>query len=358
MSTTYRAVAWNPQKRRYDLVAAGLIVGVSCRVRSRVQATLRPELTIETLLIRALGAAAFTLLQRHPLHRPAGAIGPPVSAAALQPSPSRRDDVHARARRTACSRSSSSTALGTLNPLVSVLVSNARYTTISQLPFQPFGLAALVILFLMAATSHDFWLHNLTAPGVEDAAHGRVRGLCAHRAARDLRRPAGRDQPAPGWTLVRWRVDGLHAARAWRRGRRRRRDRENRESAESTDSSTSAAWTRFPKNARSSRVCQASASRSFATTARSRRSRTSVSTRTARSAKAASSTAASCARGMGTSTCPTRARRRRRSPRRCRRSTCAWWPDASSCTRSRIRQGRASSPRSSMWPGGPEDAEA
>ena len=55
-------------------------------------------------------------------------------------------------------------ALGTLNPLVSVLVSNARYATISQLPFQPFGLAALVILFLMAATSHDFWLHNLTAP--------------------------------------------------------------------------------------------------------------------------------------------------------------------------------------------------
>ena len=55
-------------------------------------------------------------------------------------------------------------SLGTLNPLVSVLVSNPRYGTISQLPFQPFGLAALVILFLMAATSHDFWLHNLTAP--------------------------------------------------------------------------------------------------------------------------------------------------------------------------------------------------
>ena len=26
MSTTYRAVAWNPQKRRYDLVAAGLLL--------------------------------------------------------------------------------------------------------------------------------------------------------------------------------------------------------------------------------------------------------------------------------------------------------------------------------------------
>ncbi len=61
MSTTYRAVAWNPQKRRYDFVAAGLLVAFLI-VFLGVQATLRPELTIETLLIRTLGAAAFTLL--------------------------------------------------------------------------------------------------------------------------------------------------------------------------------------------------------------------------------------------------------------------------------------------------------
>jgi nitrite reductase/ring-hydroxylating ferredoxin subunit len=51
-----------------------------------------------------------------------------------------------------------------LNPLVSVLVSNQRHATLGAIPFQPFGLAALLVLFLMAATSHDFWLHNLTAP--------------------------------------------------------------------------------------------------------------------------------------------------------------------------------------------------
>ena len=61
MSTTYRAVAWNPQKRRYDVVAAGLLLGFLV-VFLGVQATVRPELTIETLLIRALGAAAFTSL--------------------------------------------------------------------------------------------------------------------------------------------------------------------------------------------------------------------------------------------------------------------------------------------------------
>jgi nitrite reductase/ring-hydroxylating ferredoxin subunit len=31
-------------------------------------------------------------------------------------------------------------------------------------PFQPLGLLALLILFLMAATSHDFWLKQLSAP--------------------------------------------------------------------------------------------------------------------------------------------------------------------------------------------------
>ena len=55
-------------------------------------------------------------------------------------------------------------ALGDLNPLVSVLASNPRLDSLSQFPFQPLGLAALVFLFLMAATSHDFWLSNLTAP--------------------------------------------------------------------------------------------------------------------------------------------------------------------------------------------------
>jgi nitrite reductase/ring-hydroxylating ferredoxin subunit/DMSO/TMAO reductase YedYZ heme-binding membrane subunit len=55
-------------------------------------------------------------------------------------------------------------ALGNINPIVSVLVSNSQFSSLAQFPFQPLGLAALVILFLMAATSHDFWLANLTPP--------------------------------------------------------------------------------------------------------------------------------------------------------------------------------------------------
>jgi len=162
MSTTYRPIAWNPNKRRYDAIALGAIAGFLA-VAIGVQAFLRPELTIETLLIRGLGATAFTLLnvilcigplarldrRFLPLLNNRRHLGVMMFTLALGHGVFSIVQFH---------------AVGTLNPIVSVLVSNDRYGTIAQLPFQPFGLAALGILFLMAATSHDFWLHNLTAP--------------------------------------------------------------------------------------------------------------------------------------------------------------------------------------------------
>ncbi|NEQ99120.1 MAG: Rieske 2Fe-2S domain-containing protein, partial [Cyanothece sp. SIO2G6] len=53
---------------------------------------------------------------------------------------------------------------GPVNPLVSVFVSNSNYGSFIPFPFEILGVLALIILFLMAATSHDFWLANLTAP--------------------------------------------------------------------------------------------------------------------------------------------------------------------------------------------------
>jgi nitrite reductase/ring-hydroxylating ferredoxin subunit/DMSO/TMAO reductase YedYZ heme-binding membrane subunit len=162
MSTTYRSVAWNPLKRRYDLVAGGLILGFFAVVLG-AQAAARPELTIETLLIRTLGATAFTLL--HVIL----CIGPLARLdRRFLPLLYNRRHLGVMMFTLALAHGLFSIVqfhtAGTLNPLVSVLIGNSEYTTISQLPFQPFGLAALLILFLMAATSHDFWLHNLTAP--------------------------------------------------------------------------------------------------------------------------------------------------------------------------------------------------
>jgi nitrite reductase/ring-hydroxylating ferredoxin subunit len=60
---------------------------------------------------------------------------------------------------------------GDTNPLVSVFTAYAedydpflrQPAAVSRFPFEPLGFLALVILFLMAATSHDFWLKNLGA---------------------------------------------------------------------------------------------------------------------------------------------------------------------------------------------------
>ena len=158
MSTTYRVVSWNPQKYRYDSIAAGAILSFILVVLG-LQAWLRaPALTIETLLIRALGTAAFLLLHVILCIGPLCRLDRAVPAAALQPPAPRRDDVPAgagarglrdrpvpRARRREPARQPADGE-------------HAATTSVRQFPFQPFGLAALLILFLMAATSHDFWL--------------------------------------------------------------------------------------------------------------------------------------------------------------------------------------------------------
>lgn len=56
------------------------------------------------------------------------------------------------------------------NPLVSLFISNPRYESLAGFPFESLGFIALLILFLMAATSHDFWNANL-GPRLWKALH-------------------------------------------------------------------------------------------------------------------------------------------------------------------------------------------
>jgi nitrite reductase/ring-hydroxylating ferredoxin subunit len=53
-------------------------------------------------------------------------------------------------------------SLGNVNPLVSLFISNTHYGSLADFPFQALGFFALIIFMLMAVTSHDFWLRNLT----------------------------------------------------------------------------------------------------------------------------------------------------------------------------------------------------
>ena len=162
MSVAYRAVGWNPQKRRYDTVLA-LLLGGYVAIFAIAGALVDPNVTIETLLIRALGTAAFLMLNV------ILCIGPLCRLdRRFLPLLYNRRHLGVTMFLTALAHGAFSIvqfhALGDLDPLVSVLVANPRLDSLSQFPFELPGLAALLILFLMAATSHDFWLANLTPP--------------------------------------------------------------------------------------------------------------------------------------------------------------------------------------------------
>lgn len=162
MSVGYRAVLWNRQKRIYDtIVLTGVVLYLAVFIIAGLQ--WHPHATIETLLIRGLGTAALLLLhvilsigplcRLHPRFLPLlynrRHLGVTMFVLALAHAAFSVIQYH---------------ALGNLNPFVSLLVGNTRYTSLSNFPFEILGLLALILLFLMAATSHDFWLANLTAP--------------------------------------------------------------------------------------------------------------------------------------------------------------------------------------------------
>jgi methionine sulfoxide reductase heme-binding subunit len=162
MSAGYRAVQWSPGKRVYDGTLAALL---ALYLATFLVATLtaRPEITAETALIRAFGTAALLLL--HVVL----AIGP-LARLDRRFLPLLWNRRHLGVTMFFCALAHGGFALvqhhalGDQNPVVSLLASNPRYGSLAQFPFEALGAAALAILFLMAATSHDFWLANLTAP--------------------------------------------------------------------------------------------------------------------------------------------------------------------------------------------------
>jgi methionine sulfoxide reductase heme-binding subunit len=162
MSVQYQAIGWNRQKKIYDsVIAAGTFCYLAIFIGTG--ALIYPDATAETLVIRAFGTLALLLLQvilcigplcrlnRRflPLLYNRRHLGVAMFLAALAHGVFSIVQFH---------------ALGDISPLVSVFTSNTRYSSLAGFPFQALGFAALMILFLMAATSHDFWLHNLSAP--------------------------------------------------------------------------------------------------------------------------------------------------------------------------------------------------
>lgn len=162
MSVAYKAVQWNRQKFVYDLILLTTVVfylfffeGISLHFSS--------DLDLKGIWIRAFGSAAFILL--HVIL----SIGP-LSRLSAKFLPILYNRRHMGVTMFILALLHARDALawyhdfGNLEPIVSLFVSNTHYADFIRFPFEALGGVALVILFLMAATSHDFWLTNLTAP--------------------------------------------------------------------------------------------------------------------------------------------------------------------------------------------------
>src|ERR1043166_2489514 len=162
MGVEYVSVQWNRQKKFYDFALAG---GVAAFLVSFAAVTkiLFPFITDEILVIRAFGVAAFVLL--HVIL----CIGP---LCRLNPKflPLLYNRRHAGVTMFLLGLVHAVLVIATYhagsdtNPILSIFASSPLNGSVAGVPFQPFGFFALVILFLMAATSHDFWLANLSAP--------------------------------------------------------------------------------------------------------------------------------------------------------------------------------------------------
>ncbi len=166
MSHGYRAVQWSPYKRRYDLVLGGTII--SYILTFMLIAKFR-GLSDEIAFIRATATCAFMMLTFTLSVGPLARID-----RRFLPVLYNRRHLGVATFLVAAAHALIVTGFyhgfGVISPPLSLLISNTRYGSISAFPFELLGLFALIILFLMAATSHDFWLKNLT-PAVWKRLH-------------------------------------------------------------------------------------------------------------------------------------------------------------------------------------------
>jgi nitrite reductase/ring-hydroxylating ferredoxin subunit/DMSO/TMAO reductase YedYZ heme-binding membrane subunit len=165
MSVGFRAVQWNRAKLVYDailLAGVALFIGAFMLIESWTHPPKDWPEWID-LRIRAFGSCAFLMLTI------ILAIGPlaRLDRRFLPLLYNRRHFgvlTFLVAALHGCFMLEWYAARGAMPDLVAELTAWADYGKFIGFPFKVLGLAALVILFLMAATSHDFWLAFLTPP--------------------------------------------------------------------------------------------------------------------------------------------------------------------------------------------------
>ena len=211
MSTSFRAIQWNRDKRVYDgILLAAIAVYIAGFILIGAWRSPPPDnLAWIDLRIRAFGSCAFLMLTA------ILSIGPlaRLDRRFLKLLYNRRHFgvlAFLVALAHALFMVEWYIARGALADLPAELANWPDYAKFIGFPFKALGLAALLILFLMAATSHDYWLAAADAPRLESPAHGRLSGLRPRRVAcRSGRRAVRR--------LLAARHHGRHGVRCWSR---------------------------------------------------------------------------------------------------------------------------------------------
>lgn len=162
MGHGYKAVQWTPFKKVYDLwLGLGLFAFLATFITVTFATSPRGENWSEVqVVMRAFGVTAFALLHL------VLAIGP---LARLSPrfKPFLYNRRHMGVATFLLALVHAALAIlwysgfSQTNALIALFASNPRYGSIQGFPFESLGFAALMVLLVMAATSHDFWNANL-----------------------------------------------------------------------------------------------------------------------------------------------------------------------------------------------------
>lgn len=193
MSVSYKPVGWNRNKLVYDAVLGLAVVAyvlVFLYLAPRLSPA-GPTLDDPAIRMRAFGSCAFLMLTFilciGPLAR--------LDARFLPLLYNRR---HFGVLTSVVALTHASHVLGwyfgfsAVDPYVALLSSNASFGRVAGFPFELFGVAALVTLGVLAATSHDFWLAFLTPPtwkALHMAIYGAYASVIAHVALGAMNAP-------------------------------------------------------------------------------------------------------------------------------------------------------------------------
>ena len=169
MSESYVAISWNRQKKIYDAIIGGGIV-VYLALFIGLGSVIHPTATIETLLIRGFGTAAILMLHIVLIIGPLCRLSPK-----FLPLLYNRRHLGVMTFFLGFVHGVFSIfqfhALGKLNPLVSVLVSNTRFTSIPDFPFQILGPICIGHIIFDGCYKPRFLAQQSERTGLEKITH-------------------------------------------------------------------------------------------------------------------------------------------------------------------------------------------